>query len=123
MAARDSNAELPFLRDALPALYTELRSSLVQMGENELALQLDDAQVHAFCDCSEIACRSFYLSMPRAGPCEGDYRVVTPPAVLTVGVCDGTIDYVGDHALGGSSDEARRTEWNDLREVVPGAPP
>ena len=66
-------------------------------------------------------CMSFYLSQPIEGPCPGEYRVVMPAAVMTVGVCDERIGWVQDEALGRTDELTlrRRTEYEALGSTVP----
>jgi hypothetical protein len=92
-------------------------------GEAALADQVEAARVHAYCDCAEESCMSFYLSAEQAGPCDGEYRAVLPSALISISVCDGEIGWVEDRACGdGSETAARRQEYARLKEIVPGRP-
>ena len=110
--------DLPRLADALPTLTRELRASLVREGEPELAEQLDSLVVRATCDCGEAGCRSVYLA-PWPSAAGGEYRVVLPDAVVTVGVRDGRLESIEDYAF--AADEpnpARAAEFAALKGRV-----
>jgi hypothetical protein len=111
----------PRLSDVLPTVFAVLGPSLAAGGEPELAARANDLRVHAYCDCDESACLSFHVSAPAPTPCPGEYRVVTPSAVATIGVCDGEMDWIEDLALGDDEQtRARRAEYARLMETVPG---
>lgn len=114
----------PKLADALPRLAYELRESLLRVGETELAAQVDEARVHALCACDDEHCLGVYLG-PERGPCTGDYRVVTPDAVVTVGVCRERVDWIDDNEQLSTarSDPLRRQEYEALRPRVPSRMP
>jgi hypothetical protein len=114
----------PRLFDVLPTVATALRESLVAEGELALADDLGDARVYALCECSAQDCMSFYLSAPLPGPCPGEFRVVMPSAVMTIGVCEGHMGWVQDEIQDESDAEtqARRREYQRLEGIVPRAP-
>ena len=113
--------EPPLFLEALPTLGAALQRSLLDEDEPHLAASLSTARVYALCECGEPACMSFYLSPPIEGPCPGEYRVVIPAAVMTLGVCDEQIDWVQDEVLGRTDEETlrRRSEYESLGRVVP----
>jgi hypothetical protein len=114
-------ADLPKLADALPTLAAALRESLLREGEEDLAAQVDEARVHATCGCDEEGCVSVYLAEPRAAPCGDAYRVVTPDAVVTLGVCAGRLDCIEDNGLRTAGDDipARAREYRAIEGTMP----
>jgi hypothetical protein len=115
-----SDAHPPLLREALPTVATALASSLAEAGEVALAAQIETARVHALCECAEDTCMSFYLSPPLVGRCPGEYRVVTPDAVTTIGVCDEQLGWVQDETIDNHPETPRRlAEYWALEGQVP----
>lgn len=112
----------PKLVEALPTLGSTLKDSLLREGEDGLAKQVDTAEIHAFCECDLEGCRSFWLAPPMEGKCEGEYRVVLPDAVISIGVCDEKMGWVHDERLGQPYDAARHAECERLKDLVPGHP-
>jgi hypothetical protein len=113
-------SDYPKLVGALPALTRDLRESLLREGEADLAAQLDEVRVHALCACDDPACLGVYLA-PERSPCVGHYRVVTPDAVVTLGVCREQLDWIDDNESIGSArlNSERRREYEALRPHVP----
>jgi hypothetical protein len=113
-------SQYPKLADALPTLARDLRESLLREGERELAAQVDAARVHGLCACDEEGCLGVYLAAERE-PCVGYYRVVTPDAVVTLGVCRERLDWIDDNELvsPAGGDPQRRREYEALRPHVP----
>ncbi len=118
------DTQCPKLVDGLPTLARDLRQSLIRGDEHKLAEQVDEARVHALCACDEEGCLGVYLA-PERGPCTGQYRVVTPDAVVTIGVCQEILDWIDDNELvsPAGSDPQRRSEYEALRPHVPGRLP
>lgn len=112
-------AEHPKLIDGLPTLACELRESLLREGEADLAAQVDEATIHALCGCNDEGCFGVYLA-PERGPCIGHYRVVLPDAVVSVGVCRESLDWIDarDWQAADAHPE-RRQEYEALRPHVP----
>ena len=112
--------ELPKLSDALPTLSAALRTSLLREGEPALAEQVESLRIHATCACDEEGCLSLYVAAPRSAPC-GDYRVVLPDAVITIGVCDERMEYIEDNALMRDAEDtpARMGEYGAVEGTVP----
>ncbi len=109
-------ADLPKLVDVLPTLAAALRESLVREGEADLAAQVDEVRVHATCRYDEEGCLSVYVAAARGAPCDDAYRVVTPDAVVTLGVCAERIEYIEDNGvLRDANDAADR--WREYRAV------
>jgi hypothetical protein len=110
----------PKLVDALPVLARALQESLRREDEDALAEQVEEARIHALCGCDDGGCLGVYLA-PEREPCVGHYRVVTPDAVITVGVCREVLDWIDDNELVSSagSDPGRRAEYEALRPHVP----
>lgn len=109
----------PKLIDALPALARALQESLTREDEAALAEQVEEARVHALCGCDESGCLGVYLAPEE--PCADHYRVVTPDAVITVGVCRELLHWIDDKELvtPAGSDTRRRAEYEALRPHVP----
>jgi hypothetical protein len=109
----------PKLVDALPALARALQESLTREDEGALAQQVEEARVHALCRCDDSGCLGVYLR-PERERCVGHYRVVTPDAVITVGVCRELLDWIDDNELvtPAGSDPRRRAEYEALRPHV-----
>jgi hypothetical protein len=114
----------PRLADALPRLARDLRESLAREGEAELAEQVDMVRVYGLCACDEEGCLGVCLA-PERERCVGGYRVVTPGAVITVGLCRERLDWIDDNekVSPAGRDPERRREYERLRSQVPARRP
>ena len=112
-----TSGAFPLLTDVLPTLSAELKPSLIRAGEMALAASIDSLRVHALCNCGDPECMKLYTSAEKH-PCPGDYRVVLPDAVLTMGVCEEAISSIEDYAADWTTTNARIAEFVRLRQLV-----
>ena len=115
----------PLLTEALPTMASALRESLQQEGEDVLARQVDEARIYATCACGQPECGSVSVMPPaeRETPCP-EYRVVTPRAVVTVGVCHERLEWIEDQWLRDDDEDAQRSaEYRALQGTIPALAP
>ncbi len=62
-----------------------------------------------------------YVAAARGAPCGDGYRVVTPDAVVTLGVCAEQIEYIEDNGVLRDADDTvdRWREYRALEGTVP----
>ncbi len=108
-------AQPPLLTDVLPLMAAALKPSLLREKEPGLAASIDTLRVEALCSCGQPDCMTLFATLDPS-PCRGDYRVVCPDAVLTIGVCDERIWSIED--VREMVNEARFDEFVRLRSIV-----
>ena len=62
-----------------------------------------------------------YVAATRGAPCGDAYRVVTPDAVVTLGVCAEQVEYIEDNGVLRDADDTpdRWREYRALEATVP----
>jgi hypothetical protein len=96
--APNKSAEAPLVREVLPRLALGLKRELLELGEHDLADQVDDLRVGQPCSCGDDFCQSFNTGDREPGsPYGPDHRTVPllPDSVMVnLDVVGGRIVYV-----------------------------
>ncbi|WP_203843439.1 hypothetical protein [Winogradskya humida] len=81
-----------------PLLAAELKTALLDEGENALAAQIDDLRALKECGCGDGFCQGFYTQPPPRGAYGPGHRNVglnpAGPGMLILDVVDNLIMYV-----------------------------
>jgi hypothetical protein len=87
----------PLLVVCLPDLAEELESLLVEIGQNELAAQVQHLRIVDRCRCEEPNCATFYTAEPpsgRWGPSLEGIQLPSADSWMNLDVVDGRISMV-----------------------------